>query len=321
MKKLIASLIILGFSTIAFAQGEKEVSKKTASEFKRLFNQSEYNSIFEMFSPEMKIALPSDQTLTFLQNVKSQAGALKSLEFVKYEQGMVALYKAQFDRKVLGLNLSTDQNSKINGMLLKPYQDNSQPKLERNISSLILPFNGEWTVFWGGDTEALNYHVTTTSQKGAFDFLIMDESGKSYSGDGSKNEDYYAFGKELIAPAAGEVVLVVDGIKDNKPGTMNPIYIPGNTVIIKTANNEYLLLAHFKQHSIKVKQGDRVTQGQVLGLSGNSGNSSEPHLHFHIQNMEEMSQATGAKSYFESIKVNGKVKTDYSPIKGERISN
>tara|TARA_R110001592_G_scaffold33835_2_gene116843 strand:- start:1926 stop:2891 length:966 start_codon:yes stop_codon:yes gene_type:complete len=321
MKKLIASLIILGLSTMAFGQGEKEVSQKTASEFKRLFNQSEYNSIYEMFSPEMKTALPLDQTLTFLKSVMEQAGALKSLEFIKYEQGMVALYKAQFDRTILGLNLSTDQNSKINGMLLKPYQDDSQPKLERNISSLILPFNGEWTVFWGGDTEAQNYHVTTPSQKGAFDLLIFDEGGKSFSGDGSKNEDYYAFGKELLAPAAGEVVLVVDGVKDNKPGTMNPVSITGNTVIIKTANNEYLLLAHFKQHSIKVKRGDRVTQGQLLGLSGNSGNSSEAHLHFHIQNMEEMSQATGAKSYFESIKVNGVVKKDYSPIKGEHISN
>tara|TARA_R110001599_G_scaffold335658_1_gene552886 strand:- start:1684 stop:2649 length:966 start_codon:yes stop_codon:yes gene_type:complete len=321
MKKLIASLIILGISTMAFGQGEKEVSQKTASAFKMHFNQNEYNAIFEMFSPEMKTALPLDQTLTFLKTVMEQAGALKSLEFIKYEQGMVALYKAQFERTIFGLNLSTDQNSKINGMLLKPYQDDSQPKLERNISSLILPFKGEWTVFWGGDTEALNYHVTTPSQKGAFDLLIFDENGKSFSGDGSKNEDYYAFGKELLAPVAGEVVLVVDGVKDNKPGTMNPIFVTGNTVIIKTANNEYLLLAHFKQHSIKVKQGDRVTQGQVLGLSGNSGNSSEPHLHFHIQNMEEMSQATGAKSYFKSIKVNGKVKTDYSPIKGERISN
>ena len=321
MKKLIASFIILSISTIAFAQGEKEVSQKTSSAFQKHFNQNEYKAIFEMFSPEMKTALPLDQTLTFLENVKSQAGTLKNLEFIKYEQGMVALYKAQFDRTILGLNISTDQNSKINGMLLKPYQDDSQPILERNISSLILPFKGEWTVFWGGDTEALNYHVATPSQRGAFDFLIMDENGKSFSGDGSKNEDYFAFGKELIAPAAGEVVLAVDGIKDNKPGIMNPAFVTGNTVIIKTTNNEYLLLAHFKQHSIKVKQGDSVTQGQVLGLSGNAGNSSEPHLHFHIQNMKEMSQATGAKSYFKSIKVNGKVKTDYSPIKGERISN
>jgi len=321
MKKLIAPLIILGFTTMAFGQEEKEISKKAASEFRSLFNQDKYEAIFEMFSPEMKNALPLEQTLEFLQNLTAQAGTLKTLEFIKYEQGMVALYKAQFERALLGLNLSVDQNEKINGLLLKPYQEVTQPTMDRNTTKLILPFNEEWTVFWGGDTEELNYHVTTPSQKNAFDLVITDEKGKSFRGNGNKNEDYYAFGKELIAPADGEVVLVVDGIKDNKPGTMNPLYVPGNTVIIKTENNEYLFFAHFKQHSIKVKQGDRITQGQTLGLCGNSGNSSEPHLHFHIQNMEDMNQAIGIKCYFEAIHVNGELKKDYSPVKSERIRN
>ena len=89
---------------------------------------------------------------------------------------------------------------------------------------------------------------------------------------------------------------------------MNPIYIPGNTVIIKTANDEYLFFAHFKQHSIKVKQGQQVKQGELLGLCGNSGNSTEPHLHFQIQNVENMNKATGVKSYFDNILVNGELK-------------
>jgi murein DD-endopeptidase MepM/ murein hydrolase activator NlpD len=97
------------------------------------------------------------------------------------------------------------------------------------------------------------------------------------------------------------------------------MYVPGNTVILKTANNEYLFFAHFKQHTIKVKQGEKINQGGVLGLCGNSGNSSEPHLHFHIQNVEDINIATGVKCYFEEILVNGTVKTDFSPIKGEKV--
>jgi len=120
---------------------------------------------------------------------------------------------------------------------------------------------------------------------------------------------------------SGEVVSVVDGIKDNILGEMNRIYIPGNTVIIKTVNDEYLFFAHFKQHSIKVKQGQQVKQGELLGLCGNSGNSSEPHLHFSLQNVEDMNKATGAKSYFDNILVNGELKSNYSPIKGEKIKN
>ena len=184
-----------------------------------------------------------------------------------------------------------------------------------------MPFKGEWTVFWGGDTKELNYHVEYEAQKGAFDIIITDENGKSHNNNGERNEDYYAFGKELIAPCEAEVVLVVDGIKDNKPGEFNPIYIPGNTVILKTKNGEYLFFAHFQQNSIVVKQGQKVKKGELLGLCGNSGNSSEPHLHFHLQNVEDMNKATGAKSYFEEIYVNGRLKKDYSPIKNEKIKN
>ena len=61
----------------------------------------------------------------------------------------------------------------------------------------------------------MNYHVESDAQKNAFDIIIKDKKGKSYKTDGKANEDYYAFGKELIAPCDGEIVLVVDGIKDN----------------------------------------------------------------------------------------------------------
>lgn len=186
---------------------------------------------------------------------------------------------------------------------------------------MILPFKEEWTVIWGGDTAELNYHVEHPAQKNAYDFIITDDNGKSFKNGGLRNEDYYAFGKELITPANGEVALVVDDIDDNTPGELNPIYVPGSTVIIKTANDEYLFFAHFKQHSIKVKQGQKVKQGEVLGLCGNSGNSSEPHLHFHIQNGKDMNVATGVKCYFDIIYVNETIKQDYSPIKNEKVSN
>ena len=97
----------------------------------------------------------------------------------------------------------------------------------------------------------------------------------------------------MYAPCEGEVVLVVDGIKDNDPGTLHPIYIPGNTVIVKTSNPEYVFFAHFKQNSIVVRQGQQVNTVQLLGLCGNSENSSEPLLHFHLQNVEDMTIATG----------------------------
>ena len=320
MKKLILFILITS-PFLVFCQTEKEISKKISAEFEKNYNSDEYQEIFKMFSDEMKTYLPIEQTTDFLKGLNNQAGKITSREFIKYENGAYASYKTTFERTIFALNISIDKNSKINGLLVKPFKESNLPKLERNQTKFILPFKGEWTVFWGGDTKELNYHVENEAQKGAFDIIITDENGKSHNNNGERNEDYFAFEKELIAPCEAEVVLVVDGIKDNKPGEFNPIYIPGNTVILKTNNGEYLFFAHFKQNSIIVKQGQKVKKGELLGLCGNSGNSSEPHLHFHIQNVEDMNKATGAKSYFEKIYVNGELKKDYSPIKNEKIKN
>ena len=319
MKKINLILLLL-IPIISFGQTQKETAKKVSAEFEKYYNSNEYQKIFDLFSPEMKSALPIEQTTDFLKGLKSQAGKIQKREFVKYEQ-TYASYKTTFERTVFAVNISLDNTGKINGLFVKPFKEDNLPKLERNETKLILPFNDEWTVFWGGDTKELNYHIESEAQKNAFDIVIPDKNGKTFETDGKTNEDYYAFGKELIAPCDAEVVLAVDGVKDNIPGELNPIYVPGNTVILKTANNEYLFFAHFKQNSIVVKQGQKVKQGELLGLCGNSGNSSEAHLHFHIQNVEDMNKATGAKCYFDEIIVDGELKKDYSPIKGEKIKN
>ena len=320
MNKILSILTLTLLTFFAFGQTERETYKTVADSFEKNYNSDNFEVIFSTFSPEMQNALPVDKTREFLKGLKVQAGNITKREFVNYEQ-TYASYKTTFEKALFAVNISVDDNSKINGLLVKPFKESELPKIERNTTKLLLPFNGEWTVTWGGDTKELNHHIASKAQKNAFDIVITDNKGNSYKTDGETNEDYYAFGKELISPCDGEVVLVVDGVKDNKPGILNPIYVPGNTVIIKTQKSEYLFFAHFKQNSIKVKQGQRVTIGQLLGLCGNSGNSSEAHLHFHIQNVEDMNQATGVKCYFDKILVNGQLKTDYSPIQKEKISN
>ena len=321
MKKTFLLIIILFASNLVSAQKEQVKDGKISAEFEQLFNSGDYIGIFDLFSTEMKNALPKEQANKYFNGLKTQAGEINARKFTKYIRGSFASYKTTFDKGVFAVNISTDNQSKINGLYIEPFKEDNLPKIERNSTKLILPFKDQWTVTWGGDTPELNYHVESKAQKNAFDFIITDENGKSYKTYGKTNEDYYAFGKELIAPCDGEIVLVVDGVDDNVPGELNPIYVPGNTVILKTTNNEYLFFAHFKQNSIKVKKGQKIKQGETLGLCGNSGNSSEPHLHFHIQNVKDMNVATGVKCYFDQIVVDGKMKKDYSPIKGEKIQN
>lgn len=315
--QFILTVLLLSFH-IANAQIEKENYKNISTKFVSFFNENNNDSIVAMFSSEMNAALPIEKFTQVSTGLKLQLGFIKKIRFVKL-QSASALYETTFDNAVLGMTLTLNPKNEIAGLLFKPYTEAKE--IIRNTTKMKLPFKGEWSVTWGGDTKDLNYHVESVAQKNAFDILIKDEQGSTHKGTGESNEDYYAFGKELYAPCDGEVVLVVDGVKDNIPGVLNPIYIPGNTVIIKTATGEYAFFAHFKQHSIVVKQGQKVSTGALLGLCGNSGNSSEAHLHFHLQNVEDMTKATGVKCYFEKIKVNGLVKSDYSPVKSEKIES
>ena len=316
MKNFVILAVLLLSFNISKAQTEKENYKQVSTKFVSFFNENTNDSIVAMFSAEMKAALPIEKFSQVNAGLKMQLGSIKKIKFVRL-QGASALYETTFENEVLGMTITLNSINEIAGLLFKPYTEAKE--IIRNTTKMKLPFKGEWTVTWGGDTKDLNYHVESNAQKNAFDILIKDEKGTTHKGTGETNDDYYAFGKELYAPCDGEVVLVVDGVKDNIPGTLNPVYIPGNTVIIKTDVGEFAFFAHFKQHSIVVKQGQKVKAGSLLGLCGNSGNSSEPHIHFHLQNVEDMTKATGAKCYFQKIKVNGLVKSNYSPIKGDKI--
>ncbi len=304
-------------------KGQK-VSSKEDSPADRIvgyYNQEKYDSIFLMFSQEMKESLPLNKTKVFFEQLQQDAGHIEKYQFITTKE-TASRYRANFQNTVLWLDISQNKYGKIDGLLFSPYDGpEAATAVVRNKTTMTLPFSGEWFVFWGGDTKEQNYHVSTKAQKNAFDMVISDSSGKSYRSDGKTNEDYYAFGQSLTAPCDAAVVAVIEGVKDNVPGEMNPDQLTGNTVILKTAHNEYLFFAHFKLNSVKVKTGESVKKGQLLGLCGNSGNSSEPHLHFHIQNQEKMAGATGIKCYFEKLMVNGAFKTDYSPVRGERIKN
>lgn len=198
-----------------------------------------------------------------------------------------------------------------------------------------LPFNGFWLIFWGGDTEKLNAHHGSAAQKYAFDFIIKGEHNKTYKNHGLKNEDYFCFGKDVLVPADGEVVEIVDGVRDNKPGDTNRYVLAGNYALIKHNDETFSFLAHLKLGSPCVKSGQKVIIGQKIGECGNSGNSAQPHLHFHVQNSfvfnrydkewktEEIAQ--GIKVQFTKIIINKDNKhvnyKNFSPIKDDTVSN
>src|SRR5690606_30723130 len=199
MKQILAISTLIFFINFAFGQKEKVAYKTVADSFEVNYNTDNFDAIFLSFSSEMQDALPIDKTKEFLAGLKQQAGKITKREFIKYEQ-TYASYKTNFERALFTVNISIDNNSKINGLFVKPFKENTLPKLDRNKTKLLLPFKDEWTLIWGGDTKELYYHVESEAQKNAFDFAITNDDGNSSKTDGKTNDDYYAFGKELIAP-------------------------------------------------------------------------------------------------------------------------
>ena len=161
------------------------------------------------------------------------------------------------------------------------------------------PFKGEWLVVWGGINTLVSYHYEYESQRYAYDFIVVKDK-KSYEGDKELNESYYAFGKEYIAPADGIVVGIENDIKDNEPvGVSNTDDPAGNYVILDHGNDEFSHLSHFKYQSIVVKEGDTVKRGDLLGLVGNSGNSSEAHIHFHVADSSDLWDSKSIRINFD----------------------
>jgi len=149
-----------------------------------------------------------------------------------------------------------------------------------------LPFEGFWAVAAGGIDKENSHSWNVFNQRYAYDFFVKDENQTTHKHDGKALEDYYSFGKPILAPADGLVVKAKDGIDDNPElGSVDirARIFHGNFVVIRHAEGEYSHLAHFKKGSVAVKEGEKVKRGQVIGLTGNSGHSLEPHLHFHLQ--------------------------------------
>lgn len=308
-----------------YSQATREDVQRAASAFVEAYNGKRYAEIEQSFNDQMKAALSGDKLKEFLDGAHQQFGKITSTGDPKFNAPTVAVFPANFERGNLDLLVALDGERKIAGLRLSPPAPERPRTASRNETKLILPFRDDWLIFWGGDTVGKNYHQETPNQRFAFDIVKVDPGGSTHKGSGSANEDYYAFGQELLAPAAGVVTYVVDGVHDNKPGEMNRMFVPGNIVIIKHSENEYSLLAHLKQNSARVKVGDQVKQGQVIGLCGNSGNSSEPHLHFQVQSTPFFENEASMKVFFESVVVKRPGRSDvldrYSPEKGDIVSN
>jgi hypothetical protein len=297
--------------------------QKVGERLVKAINAADYGEVKGDLAQVMLDALPKEKAEALFKQLTGEHGKVRSLGTPRLVPPNQTIFAAQWERGDLSIRLVLDEQDKVIGLWFAPPAP-AIPLPEKHETDLSLPFKGRWLVFWGGDTKQLNQHHDVPNQRFAFDLLGVDADGKTHKGDGKANEDYACFGRPILAPADGTVTDVIDGVRDNVPGSMNPYSAVGNAVVIQHREHECSVLAHLRLGTVKVKVGDQVKRGQELGLCGNSGNSSEPHLHHHLQNTPVLQDGTGIKVRFAKVAVIGKdgrkdARTDYSPVKGDVV--
>jgi len=170
--------------------------------------------------------------------------------------------------------------------------------VERSAVSIRAPLRGEWLAANGPSNQSGHRRTTlglngviAIGQRFAIDFLQIDSTGRSWrpGTDSTVNANYYAWGKDIISVGDGTVVFTKDSIPENAPRSsvaravpIDLVTVAGNLIVVDMGQRHFAAYAHLQPGSLRVKVGDRVKKGQVIALLGNSGNSTEPHLHFHL---------------------------------------
>lgn len=167
----------------------------------------------------------------------------------------------------------------------------------RRLPALRPPLAGEGWVAFNGCCGPGGVHRATAlpvngelhyAQRFAIDWMRLDARGRLRDGPVDDVRSYTAYGEKLLAAADGVVVSALDGLPDQvppklpDPRTITVKNVDGNHVVLDIGHGFFAFYAHMKPGSVRVRVGQKVRAGAVLGLLGNSGNSSAPHLHFHV---------------------------------------
>jgi murein DD-endopeptidase MepM/ murein hydrolase activator NlpD len=185
--------------------------------------------------------------------------------------------------------------------------DLPDPESFEQATTYRLPVEGEWTVATGSHDRAWSHSWSVLTQRYAYDFVRTDADGRTHAGDGTDPAAYHCWEEPVLAPADGVVVAASDGHRD-APRTRGWLDlaqrdIRGNFVVLEHTPGEYSVLAHLREGSVAVSEGERVRAGQRVGLCGHSGNSTEPHLHFHVQDSPSFYHAAGLPVVFDDLAV------------------
>jgi hypothetical protein len=163
------------------------------------------------------------------------------------------------------------------------------------------------------------------AQRYAIDWMRLDEAGRFVHGDSADVRSYACYDADVLAVADGTVVSVLDNLEDQPPGklpdvsTITLANVTGNHVILDLGSGMYAFYAHMRKKSVLVQVGQEVKRGQVLGKLGNSGNTSAPHLHFHLMDGLSVLGSNGIPYVIDSMAFAGKIPSDNNETEADDL--
>ncbi len=279
------------------------------------FYAGQLDSIWGLMNEEAKQVFDSVDNLVEAQ--AATLGAFGSEELI-YEEYVSKVGEFEIYERIVkmpnaagpvSLRFAFDTSGRIAGFDIG-YAAGVQPAAENPntdlapASRLRLPFEGQYLVQWGGRQPSQNRYAIDPRQQFGYDFVLA-ENDTLHRGSGLANEDYFCFGQSVLAPAEGSIYVISDGLPDNQPGQLSQADEYGNFVVLAHGGGEFSFLTNLREGSIAVVEGQVVGPGEKIGECGNSGSSSIPHIHIHLQDAPDPIRAFGIPARFSNYAVTG----------------
>lgn len=285
--------------------------------------------LFAAFSPEMKKNSPEAKLNALSKQVSAKLGTPEETLAENYMPAMtqpVTLYsrlsKYSKSKVPIAMSVGVNENGQVESIQILPLQDPPPDSYAdyTDKTKLHLPFDNTWLVSQGGRRIFENGFMAAEEDLYGVSFTYVKD-GRPFDDDGKQNEDFYCFGQPVLAPAAGSIVQMVGNFPDHPPGKGTETVSRGNYVVISHGNSEFSLIPYLKSGSIKVRNGQRVKQGDTIGQCGNSGSSIVPHLEYRLQNTRGFPLPKNLPVQFVDYTADGKPVASGEPVRGQAVAN
>ena len=307
-----------------------DAAKQRARQLCDYFIHSETSSFYGAFSPAFKKSVPESKVVAASKEMSTQLGTpgqtiaegftpdllqpttvySRTLQYSKPKVPVMVVISVDEQGEI-------DRQPQVVGVPDTPRDPYSD---YQDTVKLRLPFDGTWMVAQGGRN--IYENAFASSDEYRYTVLFIDvKDGRAFDGDGKRNFDFYCYGQPVLAPAAGKVMQVVNTQADHPPGHATDLPSQGNFIVIAHGNQEYSMIPYLKQGSIKVKPGQRVKQGDVIGQCGDSGSTLAPHIEYRLQNTAGFPAPVTLPAQFVDYVADGKDVTIGEPLRGQMVSN